>query len=158
MGSVVTKRGKKSAVNGSAALRPGLLGSKSGKNGQGTQEQLRRLAQEIMSELSELDQSHSEELLGSFVTELFRICGEQKYYELRRQRQAEGIAAAKARGVHFGPQRRELPDGFEELRQAWREKRMTLQAAAAACGVPKTTFRNAALRVEMAANGAEDTF
>ena len=35
-------------------------------------------------------------------------------------------------------------------RQAWRNKQMTLRAAAEACGIPKTTFRDAALRVEMA--------
>ena len=67
-----------------------------------------------------------------------------------RQRQAEGIAAAKARGVHFGPQPRALPDNFEEVRQVWRKKRMTLRVAAAACGLPKTTFRDAVLRVERA--------
>ena len=69
-----------------------------------------------------------------------------------RQRQAEGIAAAKAKGVRFGRRPRDLPDGFEELRKAWREKRITLREAASTCGIPKTTFHRAALRVEMEIN------
>ena len=72
-----------------------------------------------------------------------------------RQRQAEGIAEAKAKGVRFGPPCHALPDSFEELRQAWRGRRMTLRAAAEACGIPKSTFRDAALRAEMAVNCAE---
>ena len=68
-----------------------------------------------------------------------------------RARQAEGIAAAKARGVRFGALPRTLPDNFEGLRQAWRSRQMTLRAAAEACGIPKSTFRDAALRAETAA-------
>ena len=120
--------------------------------------QIQRLAREVMSEISELDQPHRDELLGAFVSELFLLSGEQKSREIRRRGQAEGIAAAKAKGVRFGPQCRTLPDGFEELRQAWRNKEILLRTAAELCGIPKTTFHSAALRVEMAANGAEDTF
>ena len=68
-----------------------------------------------------------------------------------RQRQAEGIAAAKERGVRFGPAPKSLPDNFEELRQAWRGKQMSLRAAASACGIPRSTFYDAVLRVEAAA-------
>jgi len=65
-----------------------------------------------------------------------------------RQRQAEGIAAAKARGVQFGPPAKVLPEGFEDLRQAWRGRRMTLREAAQACGIPKSTFYDAVIRME----------
>ena len=70
-----------------------------------------------------------------------------------RQRQAEGIAAAKARGVRFGAPYKALPDNFEELRQAWRGGQLSLRAAAEVCGIPKTTFREAAIRTETALNG-----
>ena len=43
-----------------------------------------------------------------------------------------------------------LPDGFEELRQAWREGQITLREAACACDIPKSTFYDAALRMERA--------
>ena len=87
-------------------------------------------------------------LIADIVLQLLSYVAQTERENIRL-RQAEGIAAAKAKGVHFGPQPRALPDNFEELRQAWREKRITLRAAAAACGIPKTTFREAALRVEM---------
>ena len=109
---------------------------------------LRELSKEVISNLSLLGPVQSRALLDSFVSELLMSVAKQEHREKRRQRQAEGIAAAKANGVHFGPLRRALPDGFEELRQAWRGGQMTLRAAAAACGIPKTTFREAALRVE----------
>ena len=67
-------------------------------------------------------------------------------------RQAEGIAAAKARGVRFGPKARALPDSFDDLRQAWRGGRITLREAASACGMPKSTFYDAALRTETSKN------
>lgn len=120
-------------------------------NSKGTQEYIQKLAQDVVSEISRLDPSHSKELLGILVSEVFRAATEQERREERRQRQAAGIAAAKANGVHFGPLPRTMPDNFESLRQAWRSKKLTLKEAAEACGVPKSTFRDAALRVE--ANG-----
>ena len=119
------------------------------------QMQLKELSKEIVSSLSLLGPVQSRALLDSFVSELLMSAAKQEHREKRRQRQAEGIAAAKANGVRFGPLPRTLPDSFEELRQAWRGGQMTLRAAAAACGIPKTTFRDAALRVEMATNRAE---
>ena len=110
--------------------------------------QLLRLAQEVMSEISDMDASRKEGLLNAFVLELLLLSKEQEFREKRRRRQAEGIAAAKARGVHFGPQPRALPESFEELRRAWRGKQITLRAAAEACGLPRSTFRDAALRAE----------
>ena len=88
-------------------------------------------------------------LIADIVLQLLSYVA-QTEREFIHQRQAEGIAAAKAKGVRFGQDCRILPDNFEELRQAWRNKQMTLRAAAEACGIPKTTFRDAALRVEMA--------
>ena len=61
------------------------------------------------------------------------------------------IASVVEEDVGFGPEN----ISFEELRQAWRGRRMTLRAAAEACGIPKSTFRDAALRAEMAVNCAE---
>lgn len=116
-----------------------------------TQDYIQKLAQDTVSEISKLDPIHSRELLGLFVSEVFRSATEQERREERRRCQAEGIAVAKANGVRFGPPPRTMPDNFETLRQAWRNKEMTLKEAAEACGIPKSTFRDAALRVE--ANG-----
>ena len=62
----------------------------------------------------------------------------------------EGIAAAKARDVHFGPEAQAPPEDFAAFHQAWRTKQMTLHEAADACGMPKSTFYNTALRAEAA--------
>jgi len=65
-----------------------------------------------------------------------------------RRRQAEGIAAAKARGVRFGRPPTPLPDNFHEVRRAWRNQEMTLNHAAALCGMPKGTFYSKAVKLE----------
>ena len=93
-------------------------------------------------------------LIADIVLQLLSYVAQTERENIR-QRQAEGIAEAKAKGVRFGPPCHTLPDSFEELRQAWRGRRMTLRAAAEACGIPKSTFRDAALRAEMAVNCAE---
>lgn len=113
-----------------------------------TQECIQKLAQEVLQEISALDPSHSKELLGSFVSELFLSVAEEERREYRRQQQAEGIAAARERGVKFGRSRKPLPENFVEYHEAWRGGRMSLREAASACGMSHATFRNAALRME----------
>lgn len=65
-----------------------------------------------------------------------------------RQRQAEGIAAAKARGVKFGRPPLPLPDNFYEMHKAWRNKKLTLKQTAAACNMPIETFYGKAQKFE----------
>ena len=127
----------------------------SGGNGAETRTRLQRLAREVFAEISEIDGSRQKDLLGAFVLELGFLAREQEYRESRRRKHAEKIAAAKARGVRFGVQRRALPENFEELRQAWRNGKISLKVAAEACGIPKSTFHDAALRAETAARVAE---
>lgn len=117
----------------------------------GMEDQLRDLAREIVSNLSGLDEEQSKDLLGAFVSELFLAVAKQKCQAVHRQRQAEGIVAAKARGVRFGPSRKPLPENFEECHQSWREGRMKMKEAAAACGMAKSSFYEAAIRKEQSA-------
>ena len=58
-----------------------------------------------------------------------------------RQRQAEGIAAAKAKGVRFGRPPKPLPDNFHRCYQRWKQGEITGTAAAKECGMPLATFR-----------------
>ena len=58
-----------------------------------------------------------------------------------RQRQAEGIAAARARGVRFGRPRIERPEAFETVRGLYSSGGLTCAEAAEACGVSESTFR-----------------
>ena len=93
-------------------------------------------------------------LIADIVLQLLSYVAQTERENIR-QRQAEGVAAAKAKGVHFGPLPRAMPDSFEQLRQAWRDKRISLRAAAEACGVPRSTFYDAVLRAETAEGCAE---
>ena len=118
----------------------------------GTQEelktQMRELAREIVSGLSALELDQSKELLGAFVSDLFLCVADRERQESRRQRQAEGIAAAKARGVRFGPGPKPLPENFDECHRKWRDGELSLYEAAEACGMPKTSFHDAVVRKE----------
>ena len=115
------------------------------------QAELKELAKEIAASLSALDACSGKELLGDFVSELFFCVAEQQRRADRRQKQAEGIAAAKARGVRFGRTARPVPEGFDALHRAWREGELTLTQAAEACGMARGTFYSAATRREQQA-------
>ena len=119
-----------------------------------TRERLQRLARDIVSGLSALEPVQSKALLDSFVSELFISVAKQELRETRHQRQAEGIAAAKARGVQYGRSPKPLPDNFEECYQRWRDGEISMREAALACGMSKTWFRDAAARKEQAADCA----
>ena len=71
-----------------------------------------------------------------------------------RQRQAEGIAAAKAKGVRFGRPPIPLPENFSQIHSDWRNRKITLREAAETCAMPVGTFYAKAVRIE---NEASDT-
>ena len=108
-----------------------------------------------------LDTRRGKDLMGTFLSDIvlqvLSFVAENERTNIR-QRQAEGIAAAKAKGVRFGRERAALPDSFERLRRAWRSGQMSLREAADACGMPKSTFRDAALRAEAASGCAETKY
>lgn len=60
--------------------------------------------------------------------------------EFIRQRQAEGIAAAKAQGVHFGRKAKPRPEAFPQLKKAWLEQKISARAAARQLGITHGTF------------------
>lgn len=60
--------------------------------------------------------------------------------EFNRQRQAEGIAAAKSRGVQFGRRRIKRPEMYPEIKKAWDTRELTARQAAETLGVSRTTF------------------
>ena len=100
----------------------------------------KRKAAIVVLDMPLLDTRQGRDLTGTLISDIvLQLLSyvAQSERENIRQRQAEGIAAAKAKGVRFGPDRRVLPDNFEELRQAWRNKQMTLRAAAEACVFPR---------------------
>ena len=98
-----------------------------------------------------LDTRQGKDLMGTFIADLvLQILSfvAQSERENIRKRQAEGIAAAKARGVRFGRPPRPLPENFDNICQTWRKKKITLRQAAEACGMPIGTFYSKALQLE----------
>ena len=65
-----------------------------------------------------------------------------------KQRQAEGIAAAKARGVQFGRPSKPLPENFYAVHRTWRSGQITLRQAAELCHMNHNTFYYRARRYE----------
>ena len=61
-----------------------------------------------------------------------------------RQRQAEGIAAAKERGVRFGRRRIPMSEDFEALAQDWWYGRISAVQAGKKLGISRITFKNRA--------------
>lgn len=98
-----------------------------------------------------LDTRRGKDLMGTFLSDIvlqvLSFVAENERTNIR-QRQAKGIAAAKARGVKFGRPPRPLPDNFYEVHKAWRAKQLTLNQAAQACGLPAGTFYSKAIIFE----------
>ena len=98
-----------------------------------------------------LDTRRGKDLMGTFLSDIvlqvLSFVAENERDNIR-QRQAEGIAAAKARGVRFGRPPLPLPDNFHMLHQAWRGQKITLRQAARACGMPTGTFYSKAIKLE----------
>ena len=79
-------------------------------------------------------------LIADIVLQLLSYVA-QTEREFNRQRQAEGIAAAKARGVRFGRKRLLMPEAFEELAEEWRQGRVSAAQAGRELGISRTTFK-----------------
>ena len=127
-----------------------------GRNYEEVQNQWRILTKEKNADICVLDMPlldtrQGKDLMGTFIADLvlqilsFSAQNEREYI---RRRQAEGIAAAKARGVMFGRKPLPLPENFHEVHRAWRTKKLTLKEAAAACNMPVGTFYGKAVRLE----------
>ncbi len=79
-------------------------------------------------------------LIADIVLQLLSYVA-QTERELNRQRQAEGIAAAKARGVHFGRRFKDRGENYESVMAAWRRGDISGRAAARELGVSHGTFQ-----------------
>lgn len=105
----------------------------------------------VVLDMPLLDTRRGKDLMGTFLSDIvlqaLSFVAENERVNIR-QRQAEGIAAAKARGVKFGRPQRPVPDNFYQVRQDWRSKKITLQQAAVACAMPVTTFYEKAVQFE----------
>ena len=96
-----------------------------------------------MLDMPLLDTRREKNLMGTFIADIvLQILSyvAQTERENIKQRQAEGIAAAKARGVRFGRPERSLPDNFNQVVSMWTRKEVSIKEAAKLCNMPKSTF------------------
>ena len=98
----------------------------------------------VVLDMPLLDTRRGKDLMGTFLSDIvlqvLSFVAENERSNIR-QRQAEGIAAAKARGVRFGRPPAPLPENFHHLYQQWKNGKITGTAAAKLCGIPLSTFR-----------------
>ena len=98
----------------------------------------------VVLDMPLLDTRRGKDLMGTFLSDIvlqvLSFVAENERTNIR-QRQAEGIAAAKARGVRFGRPPAPLPENFHHLYQQWKNGKITGTDAAKMCGMPLSTFR-----------------
>ena len=119
-----------------------------GRNYEEIIEQWRTLTKEkqifiVVLDMPLLDTRNHRDLIGTFITDLtLQILSyvAQTEKEFNHQRQAEGIAAAKARGVKFGRIPLKLPPNFSEVFNEWREGKISARSAAKLLGTNHNTF------------------
>lgn len=98
----------------------------------------------VVLDMPLLDTRRGKDLLGTFLSDIvlqvLSFVTENERVNIR-QRQAEGIAAAKARGVKFGRPTKPLPENFHDVHRKWKAREINGVEAARECGMPLATFR-----------------
>lgn len=98
----------------------------------------------VVLDMPLLDTRRGKDLMGTFLSDIvlqvLSFVAENERTNIR-SRQAEGIAAAKARGVRFGRPPKPLPENYHSAYQRWKSGMISGTAAAKECGMPLSTFR-----------------
>ncbi len=97
----------------------------------------------VVLDMPLLDTRRGKDLMGTFLSDIvlqvLSFVAENERNNIR-QRQAEGIAAAKARGVRFGRPQIDPPDQFERIIGEWERREITIQEALQRCDMSESTF------------------
>lgn len=125
-----------------------------GRNYEEIQKQWKMLTRDkgvdiVVLDMPLLDTRRDKDLLGTFIADLvLQVLSftAQNERENIRKRQAQGIAAAKLRGVHFGRDEKALPANFEENCALWQQGLISGIEAARRCRMPQSTFYRKAAR------------
>lgn len=119
-----------------------------GRNYEEIQNQWRFLTKEVgidvcVLDMPLLDTRNGKDLMGTFIADLvLQILSfvAQNERENIKKRQAEGIAAAKAKGVKFGRPEKKVPTNFEKMIAEWEKKRLPLSEILRQCNMSEATF------------------
>ena len=105
----------------------------------------------VVIDMPLLDTRREKNLLGTFISDvvlaLLSYVAENERTNIK-QRQAEGIPAAKARGVKFGRPPLPIPENFYQMHKDWRAGKITIDEAAKACNMCPKTFYSKAVKYE----------
>lgn len=105
----------------------------------------------VVIDMPLLDTRREKNLLGTFISDvvlaLLSYVAENERTNIK-QRQAEGIAAAKARGVKFGRPPLPIPQNFYQMHKDWRAGKITIEEAAKACNMCPKTFYSKVVKYE----------
>ena len=105
----------------------------------------------VVIDMPLLDTRREKNLLGTFISDvvlaLLSYVAENERTNIK-QRQAEGIAAAKARGVKFGRPPLPIPENFYQMHKDWPAGKITIEEAAKACNMCPKTFYSKAVKYE----------
>ncbi len=119
-----------------------------GRNYEEIQIEWRRITKEkgtdvCVIDMPLLDTRQGKDLMGTFIADLvLQILSfvAQSERENIKKRQAQGIAAAKAKGVRFGRPERELPENFVKLVTLWEKKKIPFNSVLQECKMSESTF------------------
>ncbi len=119
-----------------------------GRNYEEIQNEWRRITKEIgadvcVIDMPLLDTRQGKDLMGTFIADLvLQILSfvAQSERENIKKRQAQGITAAKAKGVRFGRPEKELPTDFISLIKQWEKKKIPLSEVLEQCKMSESTF------------------
>ena len=119
-----------------------------GRNYEDIQRQWRILTKEIgvdicVIDMPLLDTRNGKDLMGTFIADLvLQILSfvAQNERENIRKRQAQGIAAAKAKGVKFGRPETPIPEDFQRIIRDWDKGKISTAQALQLCNMSESTF------------------
>lgn len=134
-----------------------------GRNYEEILEQWRVLTKEkkvdiIVLDMPLLDTRRGKDLMGTFLSDIvlqvLSFVAENERKNIR-QRQREGIEAAKLRGVKFGRPPKPIPEGFGQAYEKWLARELSGKEAAKQCHMPSTTFYRKAGMMKRKAEGSQ---
>ena len=97
----------------------------------------------VVIDMPLLDTRKNQDLVGTLIADIvLQLLSfvAQTEREFIRQRQAEGIAAARARGVKFGREAMKRPEGFNAVYEQWQQGKISARKAAKRLGISAPTF------------------
>lgn len=119
-----------------------------GRNYEEIQNQWKHLTKKVgidicVIDMPLLDTRTCKDLMGTFIADLvLQILSfvAQNEREVIHKRQEQGIAAAKAKGIHMGRPVKKVPDNFEQLVILWERKEISLNRILTECNMAEATF------------------